>query len=80
MENYTAKKLLAEMEKADKAFWKIFDEFIKVGRGMDKPSEIIGRTDPLSIRYAESFDLNAALESEHSLRMDHHGSPKPIKQ
>lgn len=80
MEKYTAKKLLDEMEKADKAFWKIVDELIKVGRGMDKPSEIIGRFDPLSIKYAELFDLNAALENEHSARIDHHGSAKPIKQ
>ena len=34
----SAKKLEAEGEKTDKAFWKVVGELIAAGRGLDKPS------------------------------------------
>lgn len=75
----SAKKLEKESEKTDKAFWDVVGELIAVGRGMDRPSDIFPRTDPLSIKYTELFEKNMELGAEYTRRMDHHGSLKPIK-
>jgi hypothetical protein len=75
----SAKKLEAEGEKTDKAFWKVVDELIAAGRGLDKPSDIFPRTDPLSVKYTELFQKNADIGSEVARRIEHHGSLKPIK-
>ena len=56
----SAKKLEAEGEKTDKAFWKVVDELIAAGRGLDKPSDIFPRTDPLSVMVADSSNFPPA--------------------
>ena len=75
----SANKLEAVGDKIDAEFWKVVDEMIAAGRGLDKPSDIFRRTDPLSVKYTELFQKNADIGSEVARRLEHHGSLKPIK-
>lgn len=68
VKDMTAGEINRELDKLDKVFSKLNDTFIAVGRGNERPSELQGKTDPLSLAMLDAFAKNRELQIEIELR------------
>ena len=87
IKKYTAEQLAVLSETKLESAYKtisalnlsLCDEFIVAGRGMERPSDIITKDDPLSLRYIEISDVFQSIVDEERRRKTYHGSLKPIR-
>jgi hypothetical protein len=52
---------------------------IAAGRGHERPSDIRGKTDPLSVRFNEQVAAVCEVADEQRRRMAWHGTLRPIR-
>ena len=64
----SAAQLNKALDSTDKARTVLNDEFIAAGRGHERPSETLTKSDPLATRYAKLWDVHTALRRELQLR------------
>lgn len=64
----SAGQINKELDKLDKEDTRINDELIAAGRGSERPSDMRGKTDPLSKRFWDNVNRRAALRDEITAR------------
>lgn len=75
----TAPQLRARGEMLGKRGAEINAAFIAAGRGHERPSDIRGKSDPLSVRFNEQLAAVCEVSDEQARRMRYHGTLQPIK-
>lgn len=76
----THEGLLHNVAQSDSVSSTICKEFIDCGRGYERPSETVTKSDPLAMRWKEHGAIQSALIGEKRRRMEWHGSLKRIIQ
>lgn len=66
--NMTAGQLNSALDRIDAAMSKVTQQFIDAGRGHERPSEYLGKSDPLSMRAKELTDQRSAIRIEMEMR------------
>ncbi len=74
------KKLRAEYDRTSAARSLVTDELIAAGRGYERHSETVAKSDELSLRYLAAHEACAAVVAEQKRRMEWHGSLRPIRK
>ena len=64
LSSLTAGQINQKLDRLDKARSKVNDELIRVGRGNERSSETLAKTDPLSLRFSRLFDKYNNLRGE----------------
>jgi hypothetical protein len=62
------RQINTELDKLDRETSRITDELLAAGRGDEKPSETLRKTDPLSSRFQNTADRQARLRTEIETR------------
>ena len=75
----SAAQLTKAMEKASTESSKITQMMIDAGRGYEYPSDMMKKSDPLSLKYQKSASLLQDLYAEKNRRMTYSGTMRPIK-
>ena len=75
----SAAQLTKAMEKASTESSKITRMMIDAGRGNEYPSDMMKKSDPLSLKYQKSASLLQNLYAEKSRRITYSGTMRPIK-
>ena len=72
-------QLTKAMEKASTESSKITQMMIDAGRGNEYPSDMMKKSDPLSLKYQKSASLLQDLYAEKNRRITYSGTMRPIK-
>ena len=75
----SAAQLTKAMEKASTESSKITQMMIDAGRGYERPSDMMKKSDPLSLKYQKSASFLQDLYAEKSRRITYSGTMRPIK-
>lgn len=75
----SAAQLTKAMEKASTESSKITQMMIDAGRGNEYPSDMMKKSDPLSLKYQKSASLLQDLYAEKNRRITYSGTMRPIK-
>jgi hypothetical protein len=74
----TGPQLAGRLEMLSARSRQVNDEMIAAGRGLDRPSDIRVRADPLSVRWQECADAYREASDERARRISYHGTLRPI--
>lgn len=80
LETISASEIQKRKARASAVGSAITDEFIRQGRGYERPSDIDGKTDPLSLADIEARRVVREIQSELRARNTYHGSDRPIRK
>ena len=75
----SAAQLTKAMDKASLESSKITNMLIDAGRGYERPSDMLSKSDPLSLKYQKNSNLLQDLYAEKNRRITYHGNLRPVK-
>ena len=75
----SASKLEALIEKREQLESVMCDKLIAAGRGYERISETMSKSDDLSLAYKAALLSAREARNEKSRRLEYHGSMKPVK-
>lgn len=76
----TAAQLKRAEEKAHAESMRQVDAMIEAGRGRERFTDVVGKTDPLSVAYLAAAEHASNVSAEIRRRMEYGGTLKPIKR
>lgn len=80
IKNLSSRELSFAKYKVEARFMKAYHALKNAGRGHETLTELLTKTDPISVEYAQAEQEVQNIMDERNRRMDHHGNLRPIKE